>query len=327
MVFRGRNAELRIQKAKRLCLREKSIVSIGVGIIGWGAICQELHGPCIEGLEECDLVAVCDEREERLDNAERLYGAKGYREIDAFLADPSVQLVTAALPNFLHGPTSLRVLTAGKHVISEKPLSFSVSETDELIQVAKENGLIVTTHRNRRWDPDYEAVRRIRESGELGRLHMIQSRHLSGPWQKTWAPPGPIRVSGVVKSILKEDDYVNCLLTYSDGATARVGMGRASRMRHFTRFEASFECGDVRTSKASEGSWLRVRRDGEEETKERIPDPPAFPVQSHPFYKNVCATIRGEEGLIVKSEQCRRYVAVSEAIVKSSEEGVTVVVD
>lgn len=245
------------------------------------------------------------------------------------------------------------MLKAGKHVISEKPLSFSVSETDELIQVAKENGLVVTTHQNRRWDPDYEVVRRIWESGELGRLHMIQSRHLSGPWQKTWAgssqwtgkapfmsmgphlldqivtlaPPGPIRVSGVVKSILKEDDYVNCLLTYSDGATVRVEMSKASRMRHFTRFEASFECCDVRTSKAAEGSWLCVRRDGEEETKERIPDPPAFPVQSHPFYKNVCATIRGEEGLIVKSEQCRRYVAVSEAIVKSSEEGVTVVVD
>ena len=143
----------------------------------------------------------------------------------------------------------------------------------------------------------------------------------------TLAPEGPVRVSGFVKSILNEHDYVNCFLTFSDDSTARVEMSKATRVKSFPRFHASFEKGDVMTTDGKDGSWIHMRLDGGEETREPIPDPPEFPVQSHPFYKNVCAVIRGEEELIVKSEQSRRYVAVGEAIVRSSEEGITVVVE
>ena len=48
-------------------------MSIGVGIAGWGAISEQLHGPCLSGMEECEIVAVCDEREERLAHAADTY--------------------------------------------------------------------------------------------------------------------------------------------------------------------------------------------------------------------------------------------------------------
>ena len=44
-------------------------MAIGVGFIGWGKIVEDLHAPCLTGMEECGLIAVCDLREDRLAHA------------------------------------------------------------------------------------------------------------------------------------------------------------------------------------------------------------------------------------------------------------------
>ena len=113
-------------------------MSIGVGIAGWGAISELLHGPCLAGMEECAIVAVCDEREERLAHAADEYRCKGYTDLDAFFDHPGLDLVVIPLPNFLHGPTAVRAQAAGKHVISEKPMSFSPEEAEHLVMMGRE---------------------------------------------------------------------------------------------------------------------------------------------------------------------------------------------
>ena len=162
-------------------------MAIGVGTIGWGKIVEALHAPCLAGMEECELIATCDPREERLAHAKSEYGCEGFTDVDAFLNHPDVQLVVAAVPNHLHGPMGVRALKADKHAVIEKPWSFSLSEADWMVQTAREKGLVVTTHQNRRWDPDYLAIRRILESGKMGKLLVLQTRSLAGPWRHAWA--------------------------------------------------------------------------------------------------------------------------------------------
>ena len=69
-------------------------MSIGVGVIGWGAIAAQLHGPCLSGIEECNLIAVCDQRRNGLHRRGgtglQAYGCEGYGEIDAFLDRPDL---------------------------------------------------------------------------------------------------------------------------------------------------------------------------------------------------------------------------------------------
>ena len=327
---------------------------IGTGIIGWGAIAENLHAPCLSGMEECDLIAVCDTREERLAHAKSEYGCEGYRDIDEFLAHPGLQMAVVALPNYLHGPTGVRVLEAGKNVVIEKPMSFSLSETEYMLQIAQKNGLIVTTHQNRRWDPDYLELKRILNEGHIGKPLMIQSRHLGGPWKKTWAgskkftgsapfmsfgphlldqilmlaPSGPIHVSGILKSIVHEHDYFNSYLTFSDGSTALVEMSKGNRLKAFPRFHIACEKGDLMVMiDEKQGHWLHKRIDEKETEIRKIPAPPKFHLQSRPFYRNIFSAIRGEASLIVTPEQGRRYVATADAIVRSAQEHKTILVD
>lgn len=143
----------------------------------------------------------------------------------------------------------------------------------------------------------------------------------------TLAPPGPIHVSGVLRSILNEGNYLNCFITFSDGSTALIEMSKAIRLRVAERFHISCEKFDILVPEGEKGLfWLHQRMDGRPVAKERLPDLPAFHLRSRPYYRNVFAANRGEESLIVAPEQSRRYVATAEAFVKSGRERGTVLV-
>ena len=62
-------------------------MAIGVWFISWRKIVEDLHAPC---LKECDLIVVCDLREERLAHAKSEYGCQ---DVDAFLSHQEVQSV------------------------------------------------------------------------------------------------------------------------------------------------------------------------------------------------------------------------------------------
>ena len=66
-----------------------------------------------------------------------------YNDFDAFLADPTVEVVYVALPNALHYEYSLRIMNAGKHVIVEKPFACTEAQAQHMIDVAREKELFL----------------------------------------------------------------------------------------------------------------------------------------------------------------------------------------
>ena len=61
--------------AGRTSVETTGVGTISVGTIGFGKIVEDLHAPCLTGMEECELVAVCDPREERLAHAKSAHMA------------------------------------------------------------------------------------------------------------------------------------------------------------------------------------------------------------------------------------------------------------
>ncbi len=111
-----------------------------------------------------------------------------YPSFEAVLADPKVDFITIATPNEWHKPLAIAALKAGKHVISEKPVTLSVADLEEIIAVANETGRLFTAHQNRRWDCDYQMVRTAYHSGKLGRVTSVESRYqgsrgIPGDWR------------------------------------------------------------------------------------------------------------------------------------------------
>jgi predicted dehydrogenase len=76
----------------------------------------------------------------------------------------------------------------GKHVVCEKPLALNSRETDALQEMAVKRGVHLSCHQNRRWDPDFLAIKQIMADGLIGDLFYLETfvggfHHPCGYWR------------------------------------------------------------------------------------------------------------------------------------------------
>ena len=149
-----------------------------VGIIGVGFI-----GPAhIEGIRRhgFEVTAIAEATQELAEEAaERLLVPKAYGNWEDLIADPEIDVVHIASPNFLHYKHAKAALEAGKHVVCEKPLAMTSKESAELVRIAQEEKLVNAVNFNIRFYPlVHDAKARI-EAGQLGdQIYIIQGSYL-----------------------------------------------------------------------------------------------------------------------------------------------------
>lgn len=145
-----------------------------IAVIGYGGM-GGWHCRLIQKIEELELAGIYDIKPERRDAA-RENGIFAYETLEELLADESVKLVTVAIPNHFHKPVCIQAMQAGKNVVCEKPVALSHEELQDMINAAKENGVLFTVHQNRRWDEDFRVIKKIYDDGTLGKVFRIESR-------------------------------------------------------------------------------------------------------------------------------------------------------
>ena len=108
-------------------------------VVGYGG----MGGWHVEHLlksDVCELAGVYDIRRERNELAESrgIHAYASYREL---LCDPTVELITVAIPNDSHEQVVIEALNAGKNVICEKPVTLSLESLERMIAAAEANGV------------------------------------------------------------------------------------------------------------------------------------------------------------------------------------------
>jgi len=137
---------------------------IGAGL--WGA----QHARVLSTLPEAELVAVCDVDGARAEAMRNRFGAnQAYTDVGELLANPAIQAVTVATPDFAHSAIILAALAAGKHVMSEKPLATDLAETERVVAAARQSDRLLMLDFHNRVNPPVAALRDAVAAGELGR--------------------------------------------------------------------------------------------------------------------------------------------------------------
>jgi scyllo-inositol 2-dehydrogenase (NADP+) len=147
---------------------------IRVGLLGHGQAGCVLHAPLIEAASDFRIAAVSTSRTASL--AERRDAPRQETDPRAVIEAEDVDLVVIATPNDTHADLAAAALRAGKHVVVDKPFTFSAAEADRLIELAQANRRVLTVFHNRRLDGDFLGVRRAVASGELGELSLFEAR-------------------------------------------------------------------------------------------------------------------------------------------------------
>ncbi len=152
----------------RLTLRaRRGPVSMGiVGVGGWG-----LHNAvAVMRARRFTVRQVCDVRREVAQSFAERYGTEWCVQYQDLLARTDISCVALTVPNPLHGTMVRAAADAGKHVFIEKPLSTDAEECRELGRWCQERGVVLMVGHQLRREPALRAMKRILESGQLGRV-------------------------------------------------------------------------------------------------------------------------------------------------------------
>jgi predicted dehydrogenase len=150
----------------------------GVAIVGYGPLggMGYHHGLGVTRTDGIELVAVVDPNLDRRKAAETDFpGVRTYASIGELVGDDDVEIAFVATPPAHHAALTLDLLRAGQHVVCEKPLCLTVAEADRIIHTARANDRVLTVHQNRRWDPDFVAVKRAVSAGLLGEIFNVET--------------------------------------------------------------------------------------------------------------------------------------------------------
>lgn len=148
---------------------------VRLGTIGSGVIVHSI----LDNVKRTDgirLEAVYSRSEEKGRALADEYGCgKVYTDMDAFLADETVNTVYIATPNLLHYEQAKRALLAGKHVLCEKPFVTLSAQAAELAAIAEEKGLMLAEMAPTSFLPNYQALREALP--RIGRVKLVLANY------------------------------------------------------------------------------------------------------------------------------------------------------
>jgi predicted dehydrogenase len=203
---------------------------LGAAVVGTGFI-----GPVhVEALRRLNrpVVGVLGSTPEKGRAAANAWGIpKAYERYEDLLADPEVHVIHLTSPNRYHLTQCRQAMSAGKHVICEKPLALTARETAELVALAERTPVVTAVCYNVRFYPlCLEARQRIAD-GQLGAVY-----HVTGSYVQDW--------------LLYDTDF-NWRVLAEEGGTLRamadIGTHWLDLVTSMTGLEVEQVCADLRT--------------------------------------------------------------------------------
>jgi predicted dehydrogenase len=160
---------------------------VRLGYVGCGFMAQKVHLPNFANIPGCRLVALAEMRQDLGRKVQDRYGIpKLYRTHLELADDPGVEAVAVSAAYTLQGQIARDLLRRGKHVLMEKPMATAAAQAEEILAAEREGGGRLMIGYMKRYDAGNEcardAIRRFRESGELGDVVYARNHGFCGDW-------------------------------------------------------------------------------------------------------------------------------------------------
>lgn len=152
--------------------------TIRSGIIGTGFI-GPAHAEALGRIGGVQIVAVASQEHNRAKAlAEKIGAARIYSDWKELVSDPGVDVIHNCTPNNLHFEINKAAILAGKHIVSEKPLTMTAKESAVLVRLAEKSGIVHAVNYNYRFYPLIQQARSMVQRNELGKLYLVHGHYL-----------------------------------------------------------------------------------------------------------------------------------------------------
>ena len=169
-----------------------------VGLVGCGSI-STVHLEALKNSPNTDLIAVCDIREERAKVAAEKYECKYYTDYQRMLEEENLDAVHICTPHYLHPVIAIEAAKKGVNVLTEKPMSVTLQQADDMIEACKNNQVALGVIFQNRYNAGSQLIKKTLESGELGKIlsgrlsvywYRGDEYYSSSDWKGTWDKEG-----------------------------------------------------------------------------------------------------------------------------------------
>ncbi|MNM82611.1 Glucose--fructose oxidoreductase precursor [compost metagenome] len=171
---------------------------IGAAIVGCGAIFP-LHAGAVQQLDGVKLKVVVDSDASKAEQAAAEYACEAASDYQTLLERDDIQVVHLCTPHHLHAEMATRLLRAGKHVLTEKPLAHHLKAAEDLLAEARRNEAQLGVVFQNRYNASSQKIREFLDSKTLGQLlclkgivtwHRDEAYYTDSPWRGSWATEG-----------------------------------------------------------------------------------------------------------------------------------------
>jgi predicted dehydrogenase len=164
---------------------------VRIGILGAGMISTVKYGilPNLGDLSDrVEVVAIASRTQERAQKVAEAFGIPSvFPTLTAMLDGADLDAVVNLTPIPVHYETSMQILGAGKHLVTEKPLASSLAEANDICALADQEGLVVVTAPIDMLASEWVLARDLVREGAIGQVAFarVQSSH-GGPAAMSW---------------------------------------------------------------------------------------------------------------------------------------------
>lgn len=146
------------------------MTATGITFVGAGMV-AELHHQALASVEELSLVGVLDLDQRRGGERADAWGVRAFTSLDELLGAPEVEAVAVLTPPESHTEIALAALSAGKHVLIEKPMANEPQEIERILAAAGDR--VVMPGHNYAYIPEFRRLARLARGGELGTVRAL----------------------------------------------------------------------------------------------------------------------------------------------------------
>ena len=302
-----------------------------IGLVGCGRISRN-HFDAIARVDGLRIAAVCDSDESRARAAGEALGVPWFPQYAAMLEKAEIDAVSICTPSGLHSQQGVLAARAGKHVITEKPMSITLEQADALVQACDAAGVHLFVVKQNRLNPSIQLLKRAVDKGRFGKIFLAnttvrwnrpQDYYDSASWRGTWEFDGGAFMNqashyvdliqwlvGPVESVMAKtatqarrieaEDSGVAVLRFRNGA---IGVIEVNVLTYPRNWEGSITIiGEKGTAKVGGTAVNKVEHwsfadydDDDKLVETAATSPPSVYGFGHEgYYRNVLAVLRGE---------------------------------
>ena len=237
-----------------------------VAITGFGFM-GRMHYRCWSGLNDVDVVAICDSNPNIAEDMSKTVGTipgaadtadlerlKIYHDFEKMLTEQKLDAVSISLPTYLHADFSVKALEAGVNVLCEKPMALNTAGCERMIVAAKSSGKLLQIGHCVRFWPEYAEAKKIVADRRYGNVIAATFRRLTAA--PTWSADNWLmddKLSGgvILDLHIHDTDFVQYLFGLPRAVRSTAAKDARGRSAHVVT-DYCFDDGKLVTA---EGGW------------------------------------------------------------------------